>query len=107
MLEISGSSHALRDGLDVLRPGGRVSILGIFKEPVQIDVTNNIVFKGAKVHGINGRKMFDSWYTAAAFLKSGKLDLGKLVTHRLKLTEIEKGFEALSSGEAMKVVLEP
>ena len=107
MLEISGSPHALRDGLEVLRPGGRVSILGIFKEPVQIDVTNNIVFKGAKVHGINGRKMFDSWYNAAAFLKSGKLDLGKLVTHRLKLTEIEKGFEALSSGEAMKIVLEP
>ncbi|MFH1221804.1 MAG: L-threonine 3-dehydrogenase [Candidatus Micrarchaeota archaeon] len=106
-LEMSGAGPALNDGLAVLRPMGRASILGVFPKPVEVDITNAIVFKGARVHGINDRKMYDTWYKAAAFLRSGKIDLSKLVTHKFKLSEIEKGFEALDSGKAMKVVLEP
>jgi threonine dehydrogenase-like Zn-dependent dehydrogenase len=51
--------------------------------------------------------MYDTWYKAAAFLRSGKIDLRKLVTHRFKLGEIEKGFDVLEKSEGMKVVLEP
>lgn len=105
-LEISGSPQAMVDGLDTLKAGGRASILGVFGKNFEFDM-NKIVFKAIKLNGINGRKMFDTWYKSASFLRSGKIDLGKLVTHKFKLKDIEKGFEAIKNGNAMKVVLEP
>ncbi|MBD3210796.1 L-threonine 3-dehydrogenase [Candidatus Micrarchaeota archaeon] len=104
-LEMAGASGALRQGLETLRPGGRASILGIFPKPVEIDVTNDIVFRGISINGINGRKMFDTWYKAKSFLP--KIGLERLVTHRFRLSEIEKGFGVLLKKEGMKVVLEP
>ncbi len=104
-LEMAGAPAAMKDGLAVLRPGGRASILGVFPKPFELDVTNEIVFKGIRMGGINGRRMFDTWYKTKSFLPKMKLE--RLVTHKLKLTEIEKGFDALMKGEGMKVVLEP
>ncbi|MBU0531931.1 L-threonine 3-dehydrogenase [Candidatus Micrarchaeota archaeon] len=104
-LEMAGSPGAMQDGLATLRPGGRASILGVFSKPFEIDVTNDIVFKGIQLNGVNGRKMFDSWYKSKSFLP--KMNLEKLVTHKFKLTEIEKGFDVLLNHDGMKVVLEP
>jgi threonine 3-dehydrogenase len=104
-LEMAGHPSSMELGLKTLRPGGRASILGVFSDPFPIDVTNDIVFKGARINGINGRKMFDTWYKVKALLP--KMGLERLVTHRLKLSEIEKGFELLEKKEGMKIVLEP
>jgi threonine 3-dehydrogenase len=104
-LEMAGSAQAMRDGLATIRPGGRASILGVFSKPVELDVTTDIVFKGIRMSGINGRRMFDTWYKTKALLP--KIKLERLVTHRLKLSEIEKGFQTLMKREGMKVVLEP
>lgn len=106
-LEMAGAPAAMRDGLATLKAGGRASILGVFPKPFEVDVTNDIVFKGIRMGGINGRRMFDTWYKARSFLTSGKVPLDKLVTHRFKLSEIGKGFEVLKKREGMKVVLEP
>jgi threonine 3-dehydrogenase len=106
-LEMAGAPKAMTDGLATLKAGGRASILGVFSKPFEVDVTNQIVFKGITLHGINGRKMFDSWYKARAMLNTGKVKLEKLVTHRFKLSEIEKGFDVMKRREGMKIVLEP
>ncbi len=106
-LEMSGAPKALKDAFKVLRPGGRISILGVYSDEVSLDVTNGIVFKGAEIHGINGRLMFDTWYKAASFLKTGKVDLKKIITHKFKLDEYEKAFELMKSGNSGKIVLTP
>ncbi|MBU0533139.1 L-threonine 3-dehydrogenase [Candidatus Micrarchaeota archaeon] len=104
-LEMAGAESAMKDGLATLRPGGRASILGVFPKPFEIDVTNDIVFKGITMNGINGRKMFDTWYKTKALLPKMKLE--RLITHKFKLSEIENGFDVLKKREGMKVVLEP
>jgi threonine 3-dehydrogenase len=106
-LEMAGTPSSINDGMTTLKPGGRASILGVFAKPFEFDMSNHVVFKGAKIGGINGRKMFDTWYKTKAFLSSGKIPLEKLVTHKFKLDEIEKGFDVLIRREGMKVVLEP
>jgi threonine dehydrogenase-like Zn-dependent dehydrogenase len=35
------------------------------------------------------------------------MGLERLITHKFKLSEIEKGFEILEKKEGMKIVLEP
>jgi len=106
LLEMSGHPKAIRQGFTALRNGGTAALLGLPSEPVPLDLPNDIIFKGATVLGINGRKMFETWYQVENFLLSGRLNLEPIVTHHLPLTEFERGLKLMQSGEAIKVVLE-
>jgi threonine 3-dehydrogenase len=105
-LEMSGNAKAIRQGFAALRNGGTAALLGLPAEPVALDLPNDIIFKGATVLGINGRKMFETWYQVENFMLSGRLQLGQIVTHRLPLADFERGFKVMQAGEAIKVVLE-
>jgi len=104
LLEISGSAKALSDALPLVTPGGRVSLLGIFKGPVPIDINNLITFRRIRVYGITGRKVFRTWTTVSRLLASRRIDLSPLVTHELPIEEFEKGFGLMRSGRCGKVV---
>jgi threonine 3-dehydrogenase len=107
LLEMSGHPTAIRMGFALLRTGGRASLLGIPSRPFELDFARDIIFKGAIVQGINGRKMFETWFQMEALLSAGKLDLSPAITHRLKLSEFPQAMELLRSGEAIKVVMRP
>jgi len=106
-LEMAGAGETIRQGLKVLRPGGRACILGLPDGPVEMDVTNDVVMKGITIHGIYGRRMFSTWYTVASYLRSGKVDLSKLITHRLRMYDYRKAFELMKSGQSGKIVMTP
>jgi threonine 3-dehydrogenase len=97
----------MRLGFQILRTGGRVSLLGIPSQPIALDFAQDVIFKGAVVQGINGRKMYETWYQMEALLKAGKLNLSPVITHRLPMHDFAKGMELLKSGEASKIVLFP
>lgn len=103
-LEMSGSGRAFRDMLETMNNGGRVGLLGIFPGEVSID-WGQVVFKGLFLKGIYGREMFETWYKMASLLQSG-LDISAVITHRLKVSEFEKGINAMQAREAGKVVLD-
>jgi threonine 3-dehydrogenase len=107
LLEMSGHPAAMRQGFALLRTGGRASLLGIPSRPVEMDFAREIIFKGATVQGINGRKMFETWFQMEALLATGKLELEPAITHRLKLAEFAEAMQLLQSGEAIKVILKP
>lgn len=106
-LEMSGNPKAFVDGLKATRAGGRASILGVFPTKIEVDVTKEIVFKGIRLHGINGRLMYDTWYKASSLLRNGKVKLEKIITHKFKMSEFEKAFQTLKGPSAGKIVLYP
>ncbi|MGH9594157.1 MAG: L-threonine 3-dehydrogenase, partial [Bryobacteraceae bacterium] len=75
LIEMSGNPAAIRQGFDMLRPGGRASLLGIPSDPVTLDLVSAVIFKGATVQGIYGRKMFETWVQMTELLKGNKLNL--------------------------------
>lgn len=105
--EMSGHPVAMDQGFKMVTNGGRVSILSLPVKPVEIDVTNDIVFKGITVQGITGRKMFETWQQVAGLLESGQVDLKPMITHHFPLEEFEKGFDLMLQGKCGKVVLHP
>ncbi len=107
ILEMSGSGPAFNAALKCLTPGGRISILGLFDDMVPLDLNNGIVFKGAKVYGITGRRMFETWHMTRNILASGRLDLSPVITHVLPFEEYAKGMELMKSGQSGKIVLKP
>jgi len=110
VLDMAGSPQALDEGFKMLRKGGRFTAFGVASvSPTPIDYNNGIVFKGAQVHGINGRKMYDTWFRVRNLLASGRLDITPVITHLYPLEEYEKGFAVMMQRPrtSAKVVLFP
>lgn len=105
--EMSGNPNAIRQGFDILRMGGRASLLGTPTRPVELNLADAIIFKGATVHGIHGRRMYKTWYQMQELLKHGLLDLKPAITDRIAMKDFSSGMERLKSGAASKILLYP
>jgi threonine 3-dehydrogenase len=106
LLEMSGSGSAIDLGLQMVRNGGTAALLGIPSDNVNLNLAERIIFKGLTVLGINGRKMFETWYQTQALVKSGRVDLRPIITHVLPFEQFDRAFELMRSGEAAKIVLD-
>ena len=103
-LEMSGSGPALMDMIECMNHGGKIALLGLYSEPVSIDLSRAIL-KGITFKGIYGREMYDTWHKMIAMLGSG-LDVKPVITHHLPFESFEEGFMELNEGKACKVVLD-
>src|SRR5262249_25750417 len=107
LLEMSGNSAAIQQGFKSLRAGGRASLLGIPTESVPLDLVNDVIFKGATVQGIYGRRMHATWVQVTAVLKGGRLNLEPVFGERAALAKFEGAFAMLQGGLAGKILLYP
>ncbi|PCI32943.1 MAG: L-threonine 3-dehydrogenase [Alphaproteobacteria bacterium] len=103
-LEMSGVPSAFRNMLDTINHGGKIALLGILPEDTGIDWTQ-VIFKGLEIHGIYGRKMFETWYKMIALLEGG-LDISPILTHGFVLDDFQQGFDVMRSGQSGKVILD-
>jgi threonine 3-dehydrogenase len=106
LLEMSGSGAAIDLGLQLVRNGGTAALLGIPADTVNLNLAERIIFKGLTVLGINGRRMFETWYQTEALVTSGRVDLRSIITHVLPFRDFDRAFELMSKGEAAKIVLD-
>lgn len=106
LLEVSGSPEALHMGLRLLRSGGWAGLLGLPPREVAFNLAEEVIFKGVTLHGVNGRKMYETWYQVQDFLAHGRLRPERIISHRLPLRAFDEAFALLRSGEAIKVLLD-
>ncbi len=104
VLEMSGHPSSLDLAMATVRPGGRLSLLGVYaSSPQPIDV-NAVIFEGLDIQGIVGRRLWETWTEMQTLLKSGKLILDPVITHELPYTEFQSAMELMKAGKAGKVV---
>jgi threonine 3-dehydrogenase len=103
-LEMSGNADAFREMLGNMSHGAKIAMLGIPPQEMAID-WKEIIFNMLTIKGIYGREMYETWYKMTVMLESG-LDIKPVITHRFAWHEYEKGFEAMRSGDAGKVLLD-
>lgn len=103
-LEMSGNGRAFNDMLKSMKNGGNISLLGILPSNTAID-WSDVIFKGLFLKGIYGREMYETWYKMGAMIEAG-LDMNPIITHKFKVDEFQKGFDAMRSGQSGKVVLD-
>lgn len=102
-LEMSGSESALDQMINSMLMGGKVALLGIPSDSIQLDLSK-VIFKALNLKAIYGREMFETWYKGLALIDSG-LDIKKVITHSFHYTEFENAFDLLNAGKAGKVIL--
>jgi len=103
-LEMSGNPAAFREMLANMCHGGRIAMLGIPANDMCID-WHTVIFNMLTIKGIYGREMYETWYKMTVMIQGG-LDITPVITHRFHYTEFAKGFEAMRSGDAGKVILD-
>jgi len=105
LLEMSGSAAALASGIAAVRKGAQVSLLGLFHGEIKVNL-NEVIWKSLSLHGINGRRMYDTWYEMDAALSSG-LNIYPIITHRFTFDQFAEAMELMNSGMCGKVLLYP
>ncbi|MGA3109492.1 MAG: L-threonine 3-dehydrogenase [Candidatus Bathyarchaeia archaeon] len=107
VLEMSGNETAIGNAFRAVRNGGTVILFGLPSREVRLNVGDDLIFKEAHVRGIVGREIFKTWYKLEAILKSGKVDLRPLITHRMSLNQLDDAMKLVGSGDCGKIVLTP
>lgn len=102
-LEMSGFQIAISSMISTVVHGGRLALLGISPNPVNVN-WDEIIFKSLTLQGVYGREMFETWYKMVSMLQSG-LNIAPIITHQFHFTEFEKAFELMKSGQCGKVIL--
>ncbi|MFM8945002.1 MAG: alcohol dehydrogenase catalytic domain-containing protein [Actinomycetota bacterium] len=106
-IEAVGTPEAFASAIDVVRSGGRVSVVGMFTSetfPAQLGIWGarslDVRFAGiGPVH---------TWWEAARdAVLAGRIDPLPIISHRLPLDEAAHGYELFASRRATKVVLRP
>jgi threonine 3-dehydrogenase len=103
VLEISGAQQAYDQGLRLLRKAGTFVIIGVAAKPIQLEIPTNIMYKEARIFGITGREMYETWNQVIELIRSKKIELEKVATHKLPAERFEEGFKIAKEAQHGKV----
>jgi 2-desacetyl-2-hydroxyethyl bacteriochlorophyllide A dehydrogenase len=108
---VGGAAPTLAQALGIVRPGGRVSVLGLFTQPAQINALGLMLKETRIVGGITYCRpgMASDFDTALRILAAGPEKARALITHRFPLQEAAEAFRTASdkSSGSIKVQLAP
>ena len=91
VFEMSGALRAIEDAFAIVRHGGNVVLFRIPARPATIDIAESLIFKNLTVSAVNGREIWETWYTTRWLLEHGVVDLRPLITAELPLERFEEG----------------
>lgn len=101
------STAPMQPALEMLRKEGRMSVFGgVPKDNPWAKLDANLIhYNRLEIRGAYSYSAAD-FQAAYDLVLAGKVDRS-LVTHRLPLSQLTKGLDLITSGEAIKVVLKP
>jgi L-iditol 2-dehydrogenase len=108
VIETAGASAAVDLATRLVRPGGRVVLLGIAGEGKTLEIpADRIMFADMDVVGSCSYPT-SAWSSVVRLLEHGLLDLDQIVTHRFPTDRFEEAFALMDNrqGVVAKVVLE-
>ncbi|MEI8191296.1 MAG: zinc-binding dehydrogenase, partial [candidate division NC10 bacterium] len=105
VFEVSGSDAAFVAGLKIMAKRGQMTIIGVPKQPVEIDL---LALQAAE-QTIRSSIMstWSDYEQAIQLAKTGRLKLKPLITDVLPIIEWKKGFDLALAKKACKVVFTP
>jgi len=107
VLEMSGNDIAIQTAFEAARIAATVIIFGIPKKDITLNFGKYFIDKEITVKGVFGRRIWETWEQVSELLKSGKVDLTKMITHKFALRDFEKAMLVMKSGECGKILLIP
>ena len=107
VVDYTGNQQAISLGFDMLKKGGRYTMVGLANGDIAINVNESIIYKEARINGVTGRQMYKTWYDCEKLIKAGKFDLKQVIGGVFALSDYKKAFDALKAGMPGKALLIP
>ncbi|MBI4036227.1 alcohol dehydrogenase catalytic domain-containing protein [Candidatus Daviesbacteria bacterium] len=107
VLEMSGNRLGIDVAFDAARIGGKFVAFGIPKESVTIDWGKYMINKELTILSVFGRRLWETWRQTSQLLKSNKINLAPLITHKFALKDFEKAMALMKSRRCGKILLKP
>ena len=104
--EAAGSREAFALGLKAVRRAGRVSVVGLFSDPVELPI-QELVYYGVQISmGIGNLSRVDK---LVGLVEKGRVDLTPLATHSFPLEESMEAYDLFENhkDQCVKVLLKP
>jgi len=102
-VETAGTPEAVAHALELVRPGGRVVLIGLPHEPTPVSffsvVRREVTITGSMIYQ-------DEFPEALRLVEEGAVRTGPLITHRFSLDRIGEAFAAHIDPASIKVTLE-
>lgn len=107
VIDMSGFPPAIARAFDAIRIGGTLMAFGIPKTLITIDWGKYMINKELTILSVFGRHIWETWEETTKLLKSGKINLDPIITHRFPLSQFEEAMTIMKSGQSGKIVLTP
>lgn len=107
VLESSGNISAIDDIEKMIKPMGRIGIMGLFSGKKGAFNLDKLVIENITIYGTLGSP--NVWDESISLIENKKINAKALITHKLPLKEFEKGLEMMEKrlDNSVKIVLEP
>jgi len=111
METVGGTADTLDDALHVVRRGGRIVVLGVFTGMPTLNalslMAKEVRLIGSLTYGRSGPRA--DYDVALQLLADAPERFRKLITHRLQLADISRGFETAldKHSGSLKVTIQP
>lgn len=102
--EMSGDARGLNALLEMMRPGGKVALLGVLPPGTAIENWDHVIFRMLTLEGISGREIFSTWFKMLSLLEGG-LNIEPVITHQFPIDEFQQAFDVMASGNSGKILL--
>lgn len=105
VFEAIGKPVTIQLGYDVVRPGGRVCVIGYTAESMPFSPAK-LMYREVSMFGSLGCRLVD-YPPLIKLVAAGKINCSRLVTHRMPLDKIDEAFELMKAGESLRSVVLP
>ncbi|HEU5486231.1 MAG TPA: zinc-binding dehydrogenase [Microlunatus sp.] len=103
VVDATGTSAALRDSLDLVRPGGQIVKIGWGPEPLRFSL-DPLVQKAVTLHG-SFSHTWQTWERVLQLQARGQLDAAAVIGGTYPLPEWQTAFDDMHAGRVIKSVL--
>jgi len=102
----TGATEAAAQALTCVEPGGTVLYFAVPTEEISVPI-NDFWRNDITIRTTYGNSPADA-EQAIAFLQAGYVPVDRMITHRLPLSETQRGFQLVAAGQdSLKVVIHP
>jgi L-iditol 2-dehydrogenase len=105
VIEVAGDNAAVDAALELVKPGGKVTLVGIPSDDHTTVVASLVRRKGLALQWV--RRMKHTYPRSIELVQRGQVDVRSVVSHTFPLEQVQEAFRTAQKREGLKVVITP
>ena len=104
IIDYSAHVGLIEEAFGCLKKGGRFTLVGLPSKKLSLDLTQAVIYKEARINGVTGRRMYETWFQCTDILKKQAFTLEDVVGGEYRLQDFEKAFSDIAAGKPGKML---